>query len=80
MTSASKYKPRPAKSFCRFTVAKVTEIDYKDIDTLQEFIDTSGKITPSRLTGTKAKYQRQLTKAIKNARFLALIPYTDKHK
>lgn len=68
------------KRFCRFTVAGVKEIDYKDIDTLRDFIGENGKITPARLTGTRAIYQRQLNVAIKRARFLALMPYTDLHK
>ncbi|MEK9575353.1 MAG: 30S ribosomal protein S18 [Gammaproteobacteria bacterium] len=67
-------------NFCRFTAAGVKEIDYKDVDTLLANIDESGKITPSRITGTSAKFQRQLTTAVKRARFLALIPFTDKHK
>ncbi|RCS59374.1 30S ribosomal protein S18 [Parvibium lacunae] len=67
------------KKFCRFTVAKVEEIDYKDIETLKDFIQENGKIIPARLTGTKANYQRQLNVAIKRARFLALLPYTDNH-
>lgn len=68
------------KKFCRFTVAGVDQIDYKDIETLKDFIGDNGKITPARLTGTKAHYQRQLDTAIKRARFLALLPYTDLHK
>ena len=68
------------KRFCRFTVTGVKEIDYKDIDVLPDFIGENGRITPARLTGTRAFYQRQLTTAIKRARFLALLPYTDKHK
>ena len=68
------------KRFCRFTVAKVEEIDYKDVDVLRDFIGENGKIAPARLTGTRAFYQRQLTTAIKRARFLALLPYTDQHK
>ena len=68
------------KRFCRFTVAGVKEIDYKDIDTLKDFIQENGKIMPARLTGTKAGYQRLLTVAIKRARFLALLPYTDNHQ
>nr|WP_315595489.1 30S ribosomal protein S18 [uncultured Cupriavidus sp.] len=68
------------KRFCRFTVAGVEQIDYKDLDTLKDFIGDNGKITPARLTGTKAHYQRQLDTAIKRARFLALVPYTDLHK
>ena len=67
------------KKFCRFTVAGVEQIDYKDIETLKDFIGDNGKITPARLTGTKAHYQRQLDTAIKRARFLALMPYTDLH-
>ncbi|QJC32187.1 30S ribosomal protein S18 [Enterobacteriaceae endosymbiont of Donacia versicolorea] len=68
------------RKFCRFTAEGVTEIDYKDINILKNFITESGKIVPSRITGTKAKYQRQLTKAIKLARYLSLISYTDHHK
>ena len=64
---------------CYFTSNKVGDVDYKDIDLLKKFITESGKIVPSRITGTKASYQRRLTRAIKIARFLALIPYTDKH-
>lgn len=67
------------KRFCRFTVGKVEYIDYKDIDVLKDFISENGKITPARLTGTKAHFQRQLDTAIKRARFLALLPYTDNH-
>jgi len=68
------------KRFCRFTVAGVEEIDYKDVDTLRDFIGENGKIVPARLTGTRAIYQRQLGTAIKRARFLALLPYTDQHR
>ena len=68
------------KRFCRFTVAGVEEVDYKDIDTLRDFISENGKIIPARLTGTRAIYQRQVTTAIKRARFLALMPYTDQHR
>lgn len=67
------------KKFCRFKAAGVKEIDYKDVDLLKDFIAENGKIIPARLNGTSAKYQRQLAKAIKIARFLALIPYTDLH-
>ncbi|PJX22068.1 30S ribosomal protein S18 [Advenella sp. S44] len=67
------------RKFCRFTAAGVEEIDYKDIDTLRDFVTETGKIIPARLTGTKAHYQRQLDTAIKRARFLALLPYTDNH-
>ena len=68
------------RKFCRFTAAGVDEIDYKDVDTLRDFIQENGKIIPARLTGTKAHYQRQLDGAIKRARFLALLPYTDNHR
>jgi len=67
------------RKFCRFTAAGVEQIDYKDLDTLRDFIQENGKIIPARLTGTKAHYQRQLDTAIKRARFLALLPYTDNH-
>lgn len=68
------------RKFCRFTAEGVSHIDYKDIDTLKQYVSESGKIVPSRITGTSTKYQRQLAVAIKQARYLALIPYTDSHK
>ena len=68
------------RKFCRFTAEGVKEIDYKDLDTLKGYVTETGKIVPSRITGTKAKYQRQLAKAVKRARYLALLPYTDAHK
>jgi len=67
------------RKFCRFTAEGVKEIDYKDLDTLKGYITETGKIVPSRITGTKAKYQRQLATAIKRARYIALLPYTDNH-
>ena len=67
------------RKFCRFTAEGIKEIDYKDVDLLKDFISENGKIIPSRITGTKAHYQRQLGTAIKRARFLALLPYTDLH-
>lgn len=67
------------RKFCRFTAEGVREIDYKDLNTLKAYITETGKIVPSRITGTRAKYQRQLGTAIKRARFLALLPYTDGH-
>ena len=67
------------KKFCRFTAAKVEQVDYKDVDTLKDFIQENGKIMPARLTGTRAHYQRQVDTAIKRARYLALLPYTDLH-
>ncbi|MEN8220200.1 MAG: 30S ribosomal protein S18 [Pseudomonadota bacterium] len=68
------------KKYCRFTAEGVEEIDYKDIATLKGYITETGKIVPSRITGTKSRYQRQLAKAIKRARYLALLPYTDAHE
>ncbi len=67
------------KKFCRFTVAKVEQVDYKDVYTLKDFVQENGKIMPARLTGTRAHYQRQVDTAIKRARYLALLPYTDLH-
>ena len=67
------------KRFCKFTALGIQEIDYKDINLLKEYITETGKIMPARVTGTSAKYQRQLTRAIKRARHLALLPYTDSH-
>tara|TARA_B100000902_G_C26987755_1_gene753447 strand:+ start:391 stop:618 length:228 start_codon:yes stop_codon:yes gene_type:complete len=67
------------RKFCRFTAEGVTEIDYKDLDTLKQYVSETGKIVPSRITGTKAKYQRQLATAVKRSRYLALLPYTDAH-
>lgn len=68
------------RKYCRFTAEGISEIDYKDLDTLKANISETGKIVPSRITGTKARYQRQLATAIKQARYLALIPYTDSHE
>ena len=67
------------RKFCRFTAEGIKEIDYKDLNTLKAYVTETGKIVPSRITGTKAKYQRQLAVAIKRARYLALLPYTDGH-
>lgn len=68
------------RKFCRFTAEGITEIDYKDVDLLKGYITETGKIVPSRITGTSARYQRQLATAIKRARYLALLPYTDSHQ
>lgn len=67
------------KKFCRFTAENASDIDYKDIALLKNFITETGKIVPSRITGNKAKYQRMLAQAIKRARFLALLPFCDSH-
>ncbi|MBZ0090597.1 MAG: 30S ribosomal protein S18 [Burkholderiales bacterium] len=84
----SKKNARPKRSgqgynkrrkYCRFSAEGIKEIDYMDTELLKDFISENGKIIPSRITGTKAKYQRQLGVAIKRARFLALMPYTDVH-
>jgi small subunit ribosomal protein S18 len=67
------------KKYCRFTQENASEIDYKDTELLKDFITETGKIVPSRITGTKARFQRMLALAIKRARFLALLPYCDRH-
>lgn len=68
------------RKYCRFTAEGVVQIDYKDLETLKGYITETGKIVPSRITGTRARYQRQLSTAIKRARFIALLPYTDSHE
>ena len=65
------------RKFCRFTAEKVDYIDYKDTETLKQYVTENGKIVPSRISGTKVRYQRQLAIAVKRARFLALLPYCD---
>ena len=67
------------KKYCRFTAEGIQEIDYKDLDLLKQYISETGKIVPSRITGTRSNYQRQLASAVKRARYLALLPYTDQH-
>lgn len=67
------------RKYCRFTAEGIEEIDYKDIQLLKNYILDTGKIVPSRITGTRSKYQRQLARAIKRARYLALLPYSDSH-
>ena len=67
------------KKFCKFTADGVEKIDYKDLSTLKNYVSETGKIVPSRITGTRSFYQRQLAAAVKRARFLALLPYTDQH-
>jgi len=80
-----KKKKRAARSlfrrrkFCRFTAEGIKQVDYKDVDLLKDFINENGKLIPARITGTKAHFQRQLSTAVKRARFLALLPYTDLH-
>lgn len=67
------------KKMCYFTANKISDVDYKDVYLLKKFIMENGKIVPSRITGTKAAYQRKLARAVKLARYLALLPYTDRH-
>ncbi len=67
------------RKYCRFTAEGIAQIDYKDLELLKGFVTETGKIVPSRITGTKARYQRQLSTAIKRARYIALLPYTDQH-
>jgi len=68
------------KKMCYFTSNKIKDIDYKDVNLLKKFVtNENGKIVPSRITGTKACYQRALARAVKLARYLALLPYCDRH-
>ena len=67
------------RKFCRFTAEKIEWIDYKDVELLKDFVNENGKIIPARITGTSSGYQRQLSDAIKRARYLGLMPYTDLH-
>ena len=67
------------RKFCRFTAEGIKQVDYKDVNLLKDFINENGRIIPARITGTKARFQRQLGIAVKRARFLALLPYTDLH-
>ncbi len=66
---------KPKRKFCYFTKNHIKHIDYKDTELLKKYISPSGKITPRRITGTSAKYQRMLAVAIKRARFMALLPF-----
>lgn len=70
-------KKRSKKKVCYFTKNKIKHIDYKDVELLKKFISNSGRISPRRVTGTSAKYQRELARAIKNARYMALLPYIE---
>ena len=73
----ARFQRRPR--FCKFTAEGIQSIDYKDLAILKANISETGKILPRRSTGTKAHFQRQLAEAVKRARYLALIPYTDQH-
>ncbi|PTL37348.1 30S ribosomal protein S18 [Alkalicoccus saliphilus] len=74
---ARRGRPRRRK-VCYFTVNKIKKIDYKDVDLLKKFVSERGKILPRRVTGTSAKYQRQLTRAVKRSRTMALLPFVTK--
>ena len=88
---AKKKKKRPMRSVpnsillrrkrkvCPFKEAGIEEIDYKDLELLKSYVTEGGKIVPSRISGTKPHYQRQLSVAVKRARYLALLPYCDGH-
>ena len=67
------------RKFQRVNV-ELKDIDYKDLDLLKHFVTETGKIVPSRITGTTAQFQRRLAKEVKRARYLALLPYTDAHE
>ena len=63
----------------RFSNSSPSEIDYKDLDLLHDYITETGKIMPARVSGTPARFQRRLATAIKRARYLSLLPYCDNH-
>ena len=67
------------KKVCKFTVEKIDSISYRDVRLLQQFVSDRGKIIPRRLTGTSAPFQRKLTRAIKQARAIALLAYAAKY-
>ena len=71
-----KDRGRKRKRVCIFCVDKIACVDYKNVDKLRRYISERGKILPRRITGNCATHQRQLTRAIKRARFMALMPYT----
>ena len=79
-TPARRSNANRTPRFCRFTVAGVQSIDYKDLDLIRPSLTEAGKIIASRNSGVKARFQRQLTLAVKRARYLALLPYTDSHR
>ena len=82
-TPTKKEKPAPSlegifvkkRRACPFTAAGIRHIDYKDINTLLQFVTERGKIIPRRITGVSAYHQRQLSQAIKRARHMALLPF-----
>ncbi len=74
--SARRRGRRPRKKVCNFCKDNVTNIDYKDVDGLKRYVTERGKILPKRVTGTCAKHQRMVARAVKRARSVALLPYT----
>ena len=68
------------RKYCKFTEEGISDIDYKDVELLKGYVMEPGRIVPSRITGTKARFQRQLSLAIKRARILALLPFCDVHE
>lgn len=68
------------RKVCYFTANGITHIDYKDVELLKKFISERGKILPRRVTGTSAKYQRMLTRAIKRSRQVALLPFVSEER
>lgn len=75
MAGPRKKRFRRRAKVCRFTTEKIGYIDYKDIDLLRDYTPTNGKILPRRVTGTNPAFQHKLSRAIKRARFMALMPY-----
>lgn len=67
---------KPKKKICNFCVEKTDHVDYKQYEKLKRFITERGKVLPRRISGNCAKHQRQLTRAIKKARIMALLPFT----
>ncbi|MGM0651210.1 MAG: 30S ribosomal protein S18 [Bacillota bacterium] len=67
---------KPKKKICSFCVEKVDNVDYKQYDKLKRFVTERGKVLPRRISGNCAKHQRQLTRAIKKARIMALLPFS----
>jgi small subunit ribosomal protein S18 len=67
------------RKYCKFTAENYVEIDYKDLNTLKQFLTETGKIIPARVSGTSTIFQRQLATAVKRARYLSLLPYSDNH-
>ena len=71
-----KRRPFHRRKVCRFCAEHTTDINYKDVKTLKNFVTERGKIIPRRISGNCAKHQRRMTIAVKRARFMALMPYT----